>query len=98
MAISKVNVTTAATLVSAARPYGRSWFVLQNQSDTDIYVSFDGTAAVTLAAGNAPGILIAAGETFAFAASMPTPRPPVDAAIYAIHGGSGNKVLVCHEV
>lgn len=94
MAISKIDVATTATVVSAAKP-NRHWFVLQNQSDADIYVSFDGTTP-TLNSGASPGLKIAAGETFGFGGELPSPRPPVTAAITAITE-TGTKTLVIHE-
>ncbi len=91
--ISKVNIGTTATVVQAATP--RVAIALQNQSDTDIYVALDGSADVTTDSGSKPGLKISPGGTLSmlggdvFAAGL-------GKAIYAIHGGSGNKVLVLH--
>jgi hypothetical protein len=97
--ISKVNVTTSPTLVAAHNP-SRQWVILENQSDTDIYVAFTPDAAeVSLPAGAKPGLKVAAGETREI--GLPpgdfAMRNSVRSAIYAIHGGSGDKVLVAHE-
>ena len=91
--IAKVNVGTNVTLVQAAQ--GRGAIALQNQSDTDIFVALDGSTDVSIDSGSKPGIKIAPGATLtmhqgeAFA-------PALSKAIYAIHGGSGSKVLVLH--
>jgi acetyl esterase/lipase len=89
--ISKVSVAVTATLVAAAA--SRRWALLQNQSDTDIYVSLDGTSGVTINSGASPGHLIRPGEAIAIAGSAH--MGATDPAIYAIHGGAGTKTLVC---
>lgn len=92
--IAKVNVGTTATLVQAAK--GRCAVALQNQSDTDIYVALEGSSDLTTDAGAKPGLKIAAGGSLtmlggdSFGAGL-------GGAIYAIHGGAGNKVLVLHS-
>jgi hypothetical protein len=95
MPIIKTAVGTTATLVQAATD--RKWFILQNQSDTDIYVSFEGTTGVTTDAGANPGI-----EIMANGGSLATGEgefnPNLNASIYAIHGGTGTKNLVLHHI
>jgi len=96
--ITKTNVQSTATLVSAAR--ARNWFILQNQSDVDIFVAFtsDG-GSVTGSTGAKPGILISAGEEIGMG-QLPGgagERFATNLAIYAIHESTGDKVLVCHE-
>lgn len=95
--ITKVNVTTSATLISAARK--RRFFALQNQSDVDIFVAFTSEAdQVTGAAGAKPGLKLAPGEPLLFGENPSMIRYANDTAIYAIHEGSGDKVLVLHEI
>lgn len=92
--ITKVNVTTSATLVSDARE--RSWLMVQNQSDTTVFLSFDGSADVTIDSGAKPGIKLAPNETITSddaAGRFSGNNFP----IYAIHGGAGNKVVVIQE-
>lgn len=95
MPILKINVTTAATLVQASQD--RKWSILQNLSDTDIYVALDGSSDVTGAAGAKPGIKlsaqggIAAGGEGEFNINFSGP-------IYAIHEGTGSKVLTLQYV
>lgn len=91
--ITKTAVATTVTTVSAARD--RYSFVLQNQSDTDIYFSYDGNDP-TLDSGASPGIKIAAGGHFA--CDIGSNRAAINGVIKAIHGGSGTKTLVCHEL
>lgn len=79
------NITTSATLVCVRG------FVCQhifyNDSDTTIYLGIDGDSAVTASTG----IPLAPGEKFCHEpVSFGSGGPP---AIYAIHGGTGNKVL-----
>lgn len=91
--ISKVSVTTTATLCLAAT--NKLWMILQNQSDTDIYLAFEGTSAVTTDVGASPGIKLAAGASIAFTDDYHRGAPLTDA-IYAIHGSTGTKALVIH--
>jgi hypothetical protein len=95
--ITKINVTTSATLVSAARK--RRFFALQNQSDVDIFVAFTPDAdEVTGAAGAKPGLKLEPGEPLLFGENSSMLRYANDHGIHAIHEGSGDKVLVLHEI
>lgn len=95
MAILKVNVGTTATLVQGS--VEREWVILQNLSDTDIYLSLDGSSDVTGAAGAKPGVRLSAnggmlsGGEGEFNIFYNNP-------IYAIHEGTGNKVLTLQHV
>ena len=92
--ITKFNVTSSAQLVVAAAR--RRSFILQNQSDTDIYISL-GNASVTGPSGSYPGIkVLANGGVWSGTAVSPWDQSNDDA-IYAIHASTGNKVLVVHE-
>jgi hypothetical protein len=95
--IAKINVTVAATLLSAAKR--RAWFVLQNISDADIYVALDGSSDVTGAAGAKPGLLIRPGEFLADSSFRNAVgwTDANDRALYAIHEGVGNKVMTVQE-
>lgn len=94
MDITKFNVTTTAqAVVSATR---RRAIIIQNHSDTDIYIAFD-NSGVTGPAGSYPGIKIpASGGIFAATSVSPWDQT-CDRVLHAIHAGSGNKVLVVHE-
>lgn len=91
--IVKVAVATTATLCLAAT--NKRWMIIQNQSDTDIYFSAEGTAGVTLDAGASPGIKLAAGASIAITDDHHRGAPLLDA-IYAIHGSTGTKSLIIH--
>lgn len=92
--ISKINVGSTATLVSAAKE--RNWLMLQNQSDVAVFLSFEGSADLTTDSGAKPGIRLAPNETITSddAAGRFTGN---NLSIYAIHGSAGDKVVVLHE-
>lgn len=92
--ISKIAVATTATLVDAATE--RQWLMIQNQSDTPIFLSFDGTAAVTTDAGASPGIRLAPWDTI-MSTDISGRFTGNNYEIYAIHGGTGTKNLAVHE-
>ena len=93
--ISKIAVATTATLVSDSRE--RNWLMIQNQSDTPIFLSFDGTTAVTTDAGASPGIRISPWETI-MSTDISGRFTGNNFPIYAIHGGTGTKNLVIQEI
>jgi len=92
--ISKIAVATTATLVSAAKE--RQGLMIQNQSDTPIFLAFDGTDTVTTDSGATPGIRLASYETI-LSTDIAGRFSGNNAAIYAIHGGAGTKNLAVHE-
>jgi hypothetical protein len=92
--ITKIAVATTATLVDAATE--RQWLMIQNQSDTPIFLSFDGTTAVTTDAGASPGIRISPWETI-MSTDISGRFTGNNFPIYAIHGGTGTKNLVIQE-
>ena len=92
--ISKIAVATTATLVSDSRE--RNWLMIQNQSDTPVFLSFDGTAGVTIDSGATPGIRLAPYETV-LSADIGGRFTGNNFPIYAIHGGTGTKNLVIQE-
>lgn len=92
--ITKIAVATTATLVDAATE--RQWLMIQNQSDTPIFLSFDGTAAVTTDAGASPGIRLAPWDTI-MSTDISGRFTGNNFPIYAIHGGTGTKNLAVHE-
>jgi len=93
--ITKIAVATTATLVDAASE--RQWLMLQNQSDTAIFISFDGTSTVTTDTGATPGIRLAPYDTI-MSTDISGRFSGNNFSIYAIHGGTGTKNLVLHEV
>jgi hypothetical protein len=92
--ITKIAVATTATLVDAASE--RQWLMIQNQSDTPIFLSFDGTAALTTDAGASPGIRLSPWDTI-MSTDISGRFTGNNYAIYAIHGGTGTKNLVIQE-
>jgi len=93
--ITKIAVATTATLVDAATE--RQWLMIQNQSDTAIFLSFDGTATVTIDTGATPGIRLAPYDTI-MSTDISGRFTGNNFPIYAIHGGTGTKNLVIQEV
>jgi hypothetical protein len=92
--ISKIAVATTATLVDPATE--RQWLMIQNQSDTPIFLSFDGTATVTTDTGATPGIRLAPWDVI-MSTDISGRFTGNNFAIYAIHGGTGTKNLAVHE-
>lgn len=93
--MASVDVTTTATL---AIPAGtdRRVLMIQNLSDTDIYIGF--AAGVTVADGANSGIQIPANGGNISMTDLPSRghgayRDINDVGIYAVHGGSGTKKL-----
>ena len=76
-----VNVGTSSTAVFGEDEVA-SFLLLQNTSDTDMYLSFSGNAAI------GAGIYLRAGANLLFDVVVP------DAPLKAIHGGSGTKQLL----
>ena len=93
--ITKIAVATTATLVDAATE--RQWLMIQNQSDTAIFLSFDGTATVTIDTGATPGIRLAPYDTI-MSTDISGRFTGNNFPIYAIHGGTGTKNLVVQKV
>lgn len=63
--ITPINLASGATasLLLAARTIPDNNIAIQNQGTATIYISYDGSADVTVAGGAKPGIAILAGET-----------------------------------
>lgn len=81
-----VNIGTTSTPVLAARP-GRKYAIFVNDSDTVIYLAFGSPASV----GN--GVRLTKDGGF----YEITWNNPIEAAVYAIHGGTGTKRLTVVE-
>jgi hypothetical protein len=80
-----INVTTSPTLICPAGYRGAH--IIHNFSDEVIYLALDGDPEVTTALG----VPVAVGQTvFHEPVTFGPSGPP---AIYAIHGGTGNKEL-----
>ncbi len=84
MALSAVNVATTVTTIAAAN-WNRRLLMIQNVSDTDIYLKMDSSATV-LTTSN--GIKLPAGGTPLVITCNPG---EFDNKIEGIHGGAGNK-------
>lgn len=97
MPITKLSITTSAAKILDAGT--RDWLIIQNQSDTDWYLAFDGVEAssVTVAAGLKPGILVKAGTSF-IGGRNGLYGKQIDNEFWAIHGGSGSKSGTAHYV
>lgn len=95
MPIIKAAVGTNATKVQDTTR--RDWFVLQNQSDSNIYVAIDGSTDVTIDTGTKPGIKLKPGQSL-LSSDIPGNSKANDNAIYAVHDGSGSKTLTLQYV
>lgn len=97
--MAKVAVNTTPTLVSGEK--SRKWFIVQNQSDVDVFISFEANSSiVTGGAGTNPGLKLKPDAMLSIddiASADINGRSVNDVAIYAIHEGSGTKTLVIHE-
>lgn len=82
-----LNVTTTSAEVLPAR--NRSALILQNISDTEVWLNFN--AHVTASAGAQAGLRLLPGGTFSL---TELPRGSANnVAVYAIHAGAGTKEL-----
>jgi len=88
--MAAISVTTTAAVVLAAAQ-DRTSIVLQNISDTDIYVY--PAATVTASEGANTGIRVIAAGNFVISPSNVS-ADKLQAAWYGIHGGAGNKTLL----
>lgn len=90
MSISAVNVTTASTQIVAPL-YKRKMLMIQNVSDTDIYLKLDDSATaltiangIKLASNSSPMVITSQVGEFTHA-------------VNAIHGGVGSKEVRLQE-
>jgi hypothetical protein len=84
---TKVDVTTSSGEVLAANA-ARSWAILHNISNQDIFLKLGATAVVS------EGIIIFDGDCFEISARVGN---LFLGAVNAIHGGSGDKALLVTE-
>jgi len=90
-----LNVTTTSAFVLPARR--RKVLILQNLSDTDMFVNFNAAAAV--ADGATAGLRLKAdGGTLSLPELSGGAARANDVSIAAVHGGSGTKTLRYVEV
>jgi len=85
MSIAAVNATTSETVI-IANGYKRKLMIIQNVSDTDIYLKMDESATALTTAN---GYKLTSGSTLLL--TMEWGEFSQD--IKAIHGGAGNKEL-----
>jgi hypothetical protein len=78
-----VDVLSTPTVVTTAGP--RSWLVIENASDTTIYLDLVASGSSPVSTSN--GISLVAGEKLTLTGGVANNQ------ITAIHGGSGAKVL-----
>lgn len=88
--ISSVNCTTSASQIVAANA-NRKLLIIQNVSDTDVYLKFDASSDEVTVAN---GLRLAAGDP-PFVVSCD--RGEFVNAVRGIHGGTGNKDLRIQE-
>ncbi len=101
--ISKTSVPAGSTATQIAdNSLGRiSWrcgFVICNHSDADIFVSVDGDAGVTDAAGAKPGIRIPAGGRFSSGELGHVPANKLLSPLFAVHAAPAAKDVTVHEL
>lgn len=97
--ITKTAVAAGATATKIAESNWRHWFVVQNLSDTDLWLALDGSTDVTTDAGAKPGIKLAAGARLGSGdlglhEAVPGFRGP----FFAVHAGGVAKNVCVHEV
>lgn len=97
MPIVKASIATGATPTLVQGTTDRKWFILQNQSDTDVFVSMDGTSTITTDTGATPGIKLAANGG-SIATGEGEFNPTICNPIYAVHAGGAPKALVLQYV
>tara|TARA_R110000823_G_scaffold304626_2_gene426336 strand:+ start:2566 stop:2847 length:282 start_codon:yes stop_codon:yes gene_type:complete len=90
MSIAAVNVTTSSSVIVAPL-YQRKMLMIQNVSDTDIYLKLD-DSATALTTGN--GIKLASNSAPMVISSQPG---EFTHAISAIHAGTGDKEVRLQE-
>jgi hypothetical protein len=81
-----VDIGTSSTPVLGARPGSRRMLILDNVSDTDIYVSLDGQSATLTR-----GIRISSNGSLLLDITL------TGQSISAVHGGTGTKRLLVTE-
>ncbi|MEI6870685.1 MAG: hypothetical protein WCL08_00245 [Verrucomicrobiota bacterium] len=87
---TSANITTGGVRAFTVKP-GAKAVSIANESDTAIRVNLEGAASATTTADTADtGLSIAAGGSLNLSFDGPLTRP-LD--VFAIHSGSGNKVL-----
>jgi hypothetical protein len=87
-----VNITTTAQKILPT-DLKRHTLILQNNSDTPIYLAFGDNKSTLTASGNTRGIIIpSSGGTLIFDETDAN-FSAVSAAVWAIHGGTGTKEL-----
>lgn len=86
MSITAVNATTSETTI-IANSYKRSLTIIQNVSDTDIYLKLDDSATALTTAN---GYLLPTGNSSLVITSQ---WGEFSQDVKAIHGGAGNKEL-----
>lgn len=86
------SVSISTTPTKVVGPKNLNSVILQNLSDTDIFVA--ARSNVTVAAGSNSGLRIkAGGGVLALNDLMDRPHSADDLQLYAIHSGSGTKEL-----
>jgi hypothetical protein len=88
---SALSVTSSSTQILAANA-DRNYLLIQNNSDTDIFINLVGAAAsVDVATVNTSFKLAASGGSLELKTWVAV------GAIFGIHGGAGTKKLTCLE-
>lgn len=91
--MTSINVLSTATIVAPART--RHFIHLQNDSDTDIYLQYDGSPDIV---SPVTGFRLAPGAVLCLEERMADCSPRTfNYAINAVHAGTGSKLLRVQE-
>jgi hypothetical protein len=97
--ITHTAIPTGSTATKIAEASWRHWFVIQNLSDTDLWIALDGSADVTTDAGAKPGLKLAAGARLGSGdLGLNEARTDFRGPFFAVHAGGAAKSVVVHEV
>ena len=91
-----VDITTTAQMI-LERDMKRRTLILQNNSDTDIFLAF-GEDKVLTATGATRGIILVSGGGTLILDETDANVSAVSSALWAIHGGTGTKELTYDAV
>ena len=88
--------SSTPTLLLAARTRPDNHIAIQNQGTATIYVSYDGTANITVPGGLRPGIAIAAGETLFLSVGV-MDAMAMSNAIYGVQTSGSTQIGTIHR-
>lgn len=96
--IDPISLPSSATasLLLARRQIPDNQIAIQNQGSAPIYVSYDGSADVTVAGGAKPGIAILAGETLFLSVGV-MDTMAMSNAIYGVQTSGSTQIGTIHR-